>query len=223
VNEAPPEQSDTAPLFAMPTIQHATRCCAAAVFLSVVFAVVYGGADYVTGLREWRVRFDLAFEQHLPFIPELSLVYSSLYLMFFAVPFVLRRKQEIWTFTLLMTLITIIAGFCFLVMPAQTRFEVPTNLGRFPIAFQVADSMNLTYNDCPSLHVAYSVMCAEVFRRKQPRRGWLFHLWALAIAISAWLTYQHHLADIVAGYALALTAVYLITRYARVDPAQSAA
>jgi hypothetical protein len=103
------------------------------------------------------------------------------------------------------------------------RFEVPTNLGRFPIAFQIADSMNLTYNDCPSLHVAYGVMGAEVFRRKQPRRGWLFHLWALAIAISAWLTYQHHLADIVAGYALALTAVYLITRYARVDPAQSAA
>ncbi len=214
MNDASPEQDDTTPLFAVPSMAHLIRCCGAAVLVFVVFVVIYVGSDYVTSIRDRRLRVDFSFEQNLPFVPELILVYSSLYLMFLAMPFVLRSKREICCFVALMTLITGVAGLCFLVVPAEIRFEVPTRLGRVPSAFRVADSINLTYNLCPSLHVAYSVACAEVFRRKAPQRGWLFHFWALAIAISAWLTYQHHLVDLVAGYVLSIVATSFVARHA---------
>jgi membrane-associated phospholipid phosphatase len=219
VNDAPPRRHDATSLFAMPPGAHLIRCCGAASIVLVVFIVVYGGTDHITSLRDQRVRVDFVFEQNLPFVPELAIIYSSLYLLFLAIPFVLRSKREIWCFVALMTLITIVAGLCFLVMPAEVRFEVPTNHGRLPAAFRVADSMNLTYNLCPSLHVAYSVTCAEFIRRKHPRCGWPFHIWALAIAISAWLTYQHHLMDLVAGYVLSLAVTPLVSRYAYFDVA----
>lgn len=206
MNDAPPRENDAERLIAMPSVAHLMRSLGAAVFLSSIFVIVYGGSNYLTSLRSGRVRVDFDFEQSLPFVPELSLVYSSLYLMFLAVPFVLRSDRGLRSFVLLMTSVTIVAGLCFLVIPAEIRFQVPTDLGRIPTAFLVADSINLTYNLCPSLHVAYSVTCAELFRRKDPRCGWLFHSWAAAIAISAWLTYQHHLLDLVAGYMLSLAA-----------------
>ncbi len=55
--------------------------------------------------------------------------------MFLAMPFVLRSKGEICCFVALMTLITGVAGLCFLVVPAEIRFEVPTRLGRVPARF----------------------------------------------------------------------------------------
>ena len=146
MNNPSPEQHDATPLFALPPMSHLIRCSGAAVLVFVVFAVIYGGSDYVTSIRDRRLRVDFSFEQNLPFVPELILIYSSLYLMFFTVPFVLRRKCEIWCFVTLMTLITVAAGLCFLVVPADIRFEVPTKFGRVPSAFRVADSINLTYN-----------------------------------------------------------------------------
>lgn len=212
MNEASSEQRDASVFFALPTRAHALRCLAVTVLLFSLFLTVYSGANYVTGLRATKVRIDFAFEHQLPFVPELSLVYSSLYLMFFAVPFVLRTTAELRNFTKLMAAVTLIAGVCFLLLPAEVGFDIPEDLGWFPAAFVIADQLNQTYNLCPSLHVAYSATCAEVFRRKNARYGWLFHLWALAVAISAWLTYQHHLLDLIAGYALGVTATAFASR-----------
>jgi hypothetical protein len=58
--------------------------------------------------------------------------------------------------------------------------------------------MNLSYNNFPSLHVAFAVSAAWAYRRL----GWW--LWAAAVALSTWLMWEHHLVDIVGGVALAL-------------------
>jgi membrane-associated phospholipid phosphatase len=198
--------------FALPTRAHAARCLVVTVLLCALFMAVYSGTNYLTSLRTDRIRIDFAFEHRLPFVPELSIVYSSLYLMFLAVPFVLRTTSELRWFAILMAAITIFAGICFLLLPAEVGFDVPQELGWFPAAFEIADQLNQTYNLCPSLHVAYSAACAEVFRRKNNRYGWPFHLWALAVAVSAWLTYQHHLLDLIAGYALGVSATAVACR-----------
>ena len=178
----------------------------ATLFLIGLFIVVFGGCDYLTGIRTVRYRIDFAFEQDLPFLPGLSMIYSSLYAGFAMMFLLLRTKPEIYRFVRLMTCITIAAGIGFLLLPAELQFQIPEDHGRLPTAFEWADRLNLTYNLCPSLHVSYGAMNAEVFRRKSSWLGLLGHLWAIAIAVSAWTTYQHHLVDLISGYALALVA-----------------
>ena len=178
------------------------------------FAIVYGGADYITATRDFRIRVDFDFEQRLPFVPELILVYSSIYLMFAVVPFVFRAKRELWSFVGMMVSVTCVAGIGFLAMPSEIQFVVPADHGMFPGVFRIADSVNLTYNLCPSLHVGYAAMGAEAFRRRDSRFRLPFHLWALSIAMSAWLTYQHHALDIVVGYSLGVIAVCVWRRAA---------
>lgn len=199
-----PQPNDRRPAFAVPAGSHLVACLLAASLLSVVFTVVYGGADYITGLRSNFLRVDFAFEQHLPFVPEVSPLYSSLYLMFAAVPFVLRTPGELRSYVWIMVGITVIAGIGFLLIPAELAFRLPVDRSRLPVTFQMADRLNLTYNLCPSLHVAYAMFHAEIFRHQTVHRTWLFHLWAFGIALAAWLTWQHHLIDLVAGCLLGM-------------------
>lgn len=207
----PPQLDDTS-FIALPTSAHVIRCLRAGATIGCLFLFVYSATDFLTGLYSQHVRIDFPFEQRLPFIPELTLVYSSLYLMFLTIPFVMRTQKELSVVIDAYVVVTVVAGLCFLLLPAETGFEVPTDLGRFPAAFRIADKLNQTYNLCPSLHVAYGVTCAELFRLKNVRYGSLFHFWAFAIAIAAWLTYQHHLLDLMAGYGVAMTTVFFISQ-----------
>jgi len=103
---------------------------------------------------------------------------------------------------------------------AELAFAPPQDLGAFPELFRFADRLNLTYNLVPSLHVALSVLCIAAFSaRANPAGKVLFWIWAVAIALSTLLTHQHHVIDVVAGFALALIAyrfVYL-KRFNRVE------
>jgi len=174
-----------------------------ALFLSFLFGVVYGGADYLTGIRKHHVRIDFSFEQNIPFLPELSPVYSSLYVLFLFVPFMLRRPQQLRSYVCAMTVMTLAAGVCFLLIPAQLGFASPPVDQVLPVSFRIADRLNLTYNLCPSLHVAYAVFHAQIPGRRA-RLPWLFHVWAFSIAAAAWFTHQHHLIDLLAGSLLGI-------------------
>ncbi len=201
-----PNPDHDQPLFEVPSGSQLTASLLGASLLSVLFVVAYGGADYVTGLRANHLRIDFAFEQNVPFLPEFSPLYSSLYLMFLAVPFVLHSEWQVWSYVRRMALITCVAGICFLLIPARLAFNLPADERQLPFSFQIADWLNLTYNLCPSLHVAYAAFHAELFRLLKTNGMWQFHSWALAIALAAWLTQQHHLIDLVLGYLLGVCA-----------------
>ncbi|MBL8808895.1 MAG: hypothetical protein JNM43_01860 [Planctomycetaceae bacterium] len=204
-----PASSEDTRLFAFPSARLALGSFVSALFLSSLFGVVYGGADYLTAMRTKHVRIDFSFEQNIPFIPELSPVYSSLYVLFLFVPFVLRSTQQLRSYVFAMTAMTLVAGVCFLLISARLGFVSPPVDQVLPFSFRIADQLNLTYNPCPSLHAAYAVFHAQIFgcRARQP---WLFHLWAFAIAAAAWFTHQHHLVDLLAGALLGISggAVY---------------
>ncbi len=190
---------DNGALFAVPSRSQFAASIRAAAFLAGLFAIAYGGCDCVTGLRTTRVRIDFAFEQKIPFMPGLSPVYSSLYLMFLAMPFVLRCRRQLRSYVGAMVLITCVASVGFLLIPAKLEFSVPTDQYPLPVSFRIADWLNLTYNLCPSLHVAYAVFHAELLRHARPKLTWLFRSWACSIALAAWLTHQHHLIDLLVG------------------------
>jgi membrane-associated phospholipid phosphatase len=191
------------PLFAWPGWKHLRF----ALFLGFVslwwFILMYGGADALTSHRTLRVRVHLDSELNIPFVPEMILVYISLYLYFVAAPFILRERRRLFSFALTLDLIILIGGICFLLIPARLAFPAPQNLGTLPGLFRLADRVNLTYNLVPSLHVAMSVFCSATFAARAGVTGKvLFWMWALAVAVSTLLTHQHHLLDVITGLLL---------------------
>jgi hypothetical protein len=172
------------------------------------FALVYGGADALTGMHAYRVRVHLDFERAVPFVPAAVLGYLSIYPLFALAPFVLRSRRELWTLAATQAVVILGAGVCFVLLPVQPAFPPPRDPGLWsgPVAF--ARRVSLTYNFLPSLHVALSVVCVAVYgRRAGPGARVALRLWAAGIAVSTLLLHQHYLADVITGVVLAVAGV----------------
>lgn len=174
----------------------------ACLWFAAIFAVCYGGASWWTStlpgpLPTW----DFAFEQRVPFVPWAAVVYVTITPVLLLAPFLLRERTPMFAFAL--SVQTIIAALFFLLFP-QTVAWVRPEAGNW--AFRLADTMNLSYNNFPSLHVAFAVSAAWAYRRF----GWW--LWAAAVALSTWLMWEHHLVDILGGIALAILVMRMAGR-----------
>lgn len=177
------------------------------------FCLIYGGADWITAQRTTRFPVHLDVERFTPFVPAMIVFYMSLYLLFLAAPFVLRTARQLNALSATLASVIFVAGLCFLALPAELAYPTQREWGVWAGWYAVADRMNLQYNLLPSLHVALSVVCVDVFALHAARIGKiLLWLWAAAIALSTLLTHEHHLLDALAGALLALTAVRFIYR-----------
>lgn len=97
-------------------------------------------------------------------------------------------------------------------------FARPAAGGFLGAVFDWFREMDLPYNLFPSLHIALCGLLAVAYARHT--RGvlrFLSNAWFVLIAASAVLTYQHHVLDVVGGFALAGYCFYFI----REAPAQS--
>jgi hypothetical protein len=169
------------------------------------FGLVFVGADWLTAHRAARVRVHLDAELRLPLLPSFLVVYMSLYLLFLAVPFVLRSRREAASLAIAQFVTILAAGFGFLLIPGRLAYTAPGDLGRWEPLFRLADRLNLDYNLVPSLHVAMSIVCIEAFARHAGPAGRVaLRSWGLLIAASTLLTHQHHALDVVTGYGLAM-------------------
>jgi membrane-associated phospholipid phosphatase len=212
------------PFWGWPGWRHARWTAFVALGGTLWFLLIYGGADWITEHRSLRVRIDLPGELALPFVPEAILVYMSIYLLVAGAPFVLRSRRELLALALTLDAEILAAGIVFLLFPVQLAFPAPTQLGALPGLFRFASRLNLTYNLFPSLHVALTVTCVSAFAPRAPAAGaaalWA---WAAAVAASTVLTRQHHVADVVAGWALGAAGnAWLYRRLRRPGPEGSA-
>lgn len=197
------------PFLAWPGWAHLRWAGLLFVLVTVWFELVYGGADWFTAHRTARVRVNLEAELSLPLIPAFTLGYMSIYPLFLAAPYVLRTRRELTTLAIDLSLAILFAGIAFLLVPAQLAFPAPQNLGPWEGLFRFADRLNLDYNLVPSLHVALSVICIEMFAPHATPAGRLaLRGWGLLIAASTVFTHQHHLLDVITGYGLALALVW---------------
>ena len=92
-------------------------------------------------------------------------------------------------------------------MPAELAFPPvrASELGIWAPLFRFADSLNLTYNLLPSLHVGLAVVCVAAFATRAERAlRALLWTWAAAVTLSTLLTHQHHVVDVLTGWGLAL-------------------
>jgi hypothetical protein len=176
------------------------------------FALVYAGADLVTGWRSSRVRVHLDAELALPFVPALFLVYVSPYLIFFFLaPFVLRRRAELDGYAAAVAAVTACAGVCFLLFPAELAYPPAPAAGAWAGLADLARTISLRYNLAPSLHVALTVTAAAVYATHAgPAGRCLLHGYAALVAASTLLTHQHHLLDVLSGWLLGLAGKRLV-------------
>ena len=198
-------------LFAWPGWAHIGHAIALGIAFSLWFAVIYGGADFLAGLRDRYFRVHLDAELALPFVPMMSVFYMSIYPLFWCAPFVLRTVPELQALALTLATVTLVAGLFFLVLPSELAFAPPQVDGIWRPVFVLADRLNLRYNLFPSLHVALSVTCASAYALKTTL-FWrsLFTGWAALISASTVLTHQHHLADVAGGVILGIAASRLV-------------
>ena len=200
---------------AWPGWRHLGESWFLALLVTVWFAFLFVGTNTLTAHRATRVNVHLPAELRMPLVPGFTVVYSSLYLLFLAAPFVLRTRREILRLALTLGATIFIASIGFLLIPAQLAYPPPTDqeLGAWKPLFLAADRLNLDYNLVPSLHVALAIVCLETFSAKRGTTGKIVaRLWGLLLAASTLLTHQHHLIDVITGYGLALIMVQLDRR-----------
>jgi membrane-associated phospholipid phosphatase len=200
------------PLFAWPGRAHMLYALACALRGSVLFAVVYGGADLIARFHTHRVSSYLPIDDSIPLVPSATLLYSSLWLMFALVPFVLRRDDDVRWLTRVIQIETAIAGIFFLAAPMPDR-PPAGDLGTFAAAFQAADAVNLEFNQFPSLHAAFGFTLAWALAAAcRPALRALLIAWSLAIGAAAVLTWQHAVLDVVGGAVLAAGVLWFVRR-----------
>jgi membrane-associated phospholipid phosphatase len=175
--------------------------------ITILWVVVYGGADLITGWRHLRFRVHFDWELAIPFVPAAVLAYVSVNLLFLLAPFVLRDRQSLNAYAKALAAEILIAGLCFLILPSELAFDHSADAGGWSTLLTIARTIALHYNLVPSLHVAMAVSSVAAFatRGNEFVRGLLW-AWALAIAASTLLTHQHHLIDVVAGWLLGIAA-----------------
>ena len=188
-----------------------TKALATSVRLSVLFLVVYGWCNWFTAQRTDVSTLFFEWERLIPFVPLMIVPYLSIDLFFVAAPFLCRSDRELAAFARRIVAAIVIAGICFLLFPLRFAFPRPHASGWLGEIFDWFRTMDQPYNLLPSLHIALRTILAEFYARHI--RGLLRYasnLWFVLIGLSAVLTYQHHVMDVVAGFALGVYCLYLI-------------
>ncbi|HEX8279966.1 MAG TPA: phosphatase PAP2/dual specificity phosphatase family protein, partial [Chthoniobacterales bacterium] len=137
--------------------------------------------------------------------------YMSIDLFFVAAPLLCRTSAELNTFAKRIASAIVAAGICFLLFPLRFAFERPQASGVHGAIFDWFRGMDLPYNLFPSLHIALSALLVVTYARHT--RGAVRALlvaWFVLIIASAVLTFQHHVLDVVGGFALGGYCFYFI-------------
>lgn len=178
----------------------------------VLFAIVYGGANWLTSQHTWRMAAHTQYDLWIPFLPAMTLVYLSLTPLLWSIAFVLRSVAEVIAFVGTLAVATLVAGVFFLVLPAEHAYPSITaaELGVLEPWYRLMRTMALEHNYFPSLHVAFTTITIRVaLRHASMISGAVFLVWGGAIVASTLLTHQHYLSDVAMGLLLGWLSVSL--------------
>lgn len=177
------------------------------VLLTLLFAVVYGGSNWIAAASGRDVTLHFTWELSIPLVPPAILIYFSIALLFWLPLFVcsidgLRALGRRFALT------TLAAGLLFVAFPVRSGYARIPPEGAFQAVFSALWQIDGVFNAMPSLHIAYStlVFCALSSRITATPLRLLGGFWYLAICASVLLVHQHHLADIAGGIVLARAA-----------------
>jgi len=182
---------------------------AASVGLGALFLIIYGWCNWFTAQRANVPTLFFDWERSIPFVPVMIVPYMSIDLFFVTASFFCRSHRELVTFSKRMAAALLAGGLCFLLFPLRFAFERAPLGGWLGAFFDWFQGIDRPHNLLPSLHIALCIILAEKFASHT--RGLLRQaviIWFVLIGFSAVLTYQHHVMDVVAGFALGAYCLY---------------
>ena len=180
----------------------------------VLFYLVYGGTSLLTQNSSAAMVPHLALELRIPFVPAMAVPYLSVPLVLGLAPFLLRERREVMALFFTLSTETLAGGIVFALIPLRTAYPLPSATGFFGALFDLADTLNLTHNSVPSLHVAFAVTAAVVLSRG--RALWVRLLilpWLTSVAASTLMLHQHHLLDLITGLLLGCATMWSVYRF----------
>jgi membrane-associated phospholipid phosphatase len=159
----------------------------------------------------------------VPFQPSWILPYMSMYLLLPLAPVLATRKEQLWRYTIGLSVMFGIAGVCFFLWPIA--YPRPAMIEGAPAIYRLVTSMDQPINSLPSLHAgltAYTLFFAARILADIPatkRRvilaiGWV---WAAVILYGTLATKQHYLADLPPGILLAWVSHWWVWRKVEAD------
>jgi len=185
-----------------------TRTAAIQLIVALLWhELVYLGARWITG--GW-VHYDLttALDRKIPLVPWTIVIYFGCY-MFWAVNYCLCATQDTQERNRFFGADLLAKGICFmlfLVLPTtNVRPEIVGN-GIFDYLMRFLYSIDAADNLFPSMHCLTSWLCWIGVRKRKDIPGW--YRWislvlAVLVCVSTLTTYQHVIADVVAGILIA--------------------
>lgn len=183
-----------------------------AVVLSALFMLVYGAINWLTAQRTDVGMLFFEWERAIPFVPWLIVPYMSIDLFFVVAPFLCKSEQELKVFARRVMFAVLVAGVVFLLFPLKFAFVRPATDGWIGFLFNTLTSFDQPFNLLPSQHITLRTILAATYVR-HAKGVWklLAHVWFSLIGISTVLVYQHHVLDVVGGFAVAGLAFYLFS------------
>ncbi len=171
---------------------------------AATFGVCYCTASWLAMRHASLPAWNLPFEQHVPFMPSMAVVYLTIIPALLLAPFLFRTREELAPLVATLCAETLIATAFFLAVPLGSAFVRPPVGGWVGPIFRFADALNLESNQFPSLHVAFACTAAWAYARRGGRAGkLLWALWCATVSVSAWLIWEHHFVDLIGGAMLA--------------------
>lgn len=172
--------------------------------LHLLFAAVYGGANWLAGMRSHPFHYYAQWEQDMPFVPQMIYVYFSIALLFW-VPLWLLDEPRLRRLGMAAAGCMLIAGVIFVLAPGTTAFAAAPAMAPGDALqaslFHALHALDRPFNTVPSLHIALSTLLVLV-ARQAAASAWLRAVllcWLGAIGMAVLLVHQHHLADLLGG------------------------
>lgn len=180
-------------------------------FLGPFFFLIYGLTNWFTAQRADVPSFYFWWETHLPFVPQLMLPYMSIDLFFAGSVFLCRNRAELHRHVQRIVLAILISATGFLLFPLKFAFDRPPVDGFNGWLLELLTGFDKPYNQAPSLHVSLLLFLWVIYSRhlREPWR-YLLHLWFILIALSIVLVYQHHVIDVITGFAVGVLCLYFL-------------
>ena len=179
-------------------------------FLGYFFFLVYGTANQLTALNHAVPSMMFGWEQSIPFIPEMIVPYMSIELLFGFSFLLVKTREEIQRHALRLGFVIAFSTLIFLLVPLHYSLEKPIVEG-WPNAVFAVLSVDLPYNQLPSLHVSLAMAVGYMYYcHFKGFLRWFFVAWFVLISLSTLFVYQHHFIDLPTGVLAGLFTFYFI-------------
>ena len=179
------------------------------IFISIFFVVFYKGAEFYTYTVDNVPSYFIDWERNIPFLPIFMLPYMTSPFFFLATIFLEKNESNLKLLIKRATFLIGVSTALFVIFPMKFYFPKPEVDNQILKSFfYILGKLDSSFNQCPSLHVSFAFLSAEVYCRefKSKFLKSFFGIWGVLLAISVLFVYQHHLIDFVGG-----TLIFLIT------------